>query len=416
MLKNLSVRLKIALIYVVIVIFTIPILIVSYLTMVNLNNTDIHAGDQIVSMFGIIYIVFVAVYVLAVLFLGRKLTGSIVFPLRNLQEIAKNIALGNVNTRPDYEARDEIGSLTEEFRLMIESINQQSEVLSILADGDYSVTIPIRSEQDIMNRAINQLINQNNGVLLEIRNAAMQVSSAATQIANASQSLAAGASEQASSIEQFSAAISEVKSQAEDNTRIASSTLENTKESGQLMTQSTEYMYQLTEAMQTISEKSKNIASVIKVIDDIAFQTNILALNAAVEAARAGQHGKGFAIVADEVRNLASKSAAAAKETAGLIEGSVNNVAQGRELTQKTNESLSETEKIAANNAENIRKLSDASNSQSISITEINQGIQQIATVVQVNSSLAEQSSAAAQELSAQSAALSQIVARFKLK
>jgi methyl-accepting chemotaxis protein len=415
MIKNLPVRLKLAILYVNMAIFTFPILIVSHRFMDKLNNMEAGTGDSIVSAFLYVYPLFIVVYFICTYTIGRKLTKAIAFPARDLAKAAQELARGNVDVTITIDSHDEIGKLAQEFHNMIETIRHQAEVLDIMAQGDYTVTIPIRSEHDRMNQSITHLLDSFNHMMQDIRTAATQVSNGATQIAGAAQTLATGSSEQAATVEEFSATIALVQNQAEENTRIASQTLEDTQKAGRLMETSVAFMEQMTQSMQTINESSRDISKVIKVIDDIAFQTNILALNAAVEAARAGVHGKGFAVVADEVRNLASKSADAAKETAALIESSEQNVNRGNDIVAKTGESLHEVARIAASTAEGMQTLSEASLRQSQSIAEINQSILQISSVVQANSATAEETAASSEEMSAQSTMLTGIVSRFRL-
>jgi methyl-accepting chemotaxis protein len=254
-----------------------------------------------------------------------------------------------------------------------------------------------------------------NSMFGEINIAASQVASGSSQIAQASTNLATGAGEQAATIQEFTATVSEVHRMAEDNTNMATDVLKDVRESGSLMNECTNEMDRMLRAMQLIDEKSQQISNVIKVIDDIAFQTNILALNAAVEAARAGQHGKGFAVVSDEVRNLASKSAGAAKETAELIESSLHSVAEGNTIVCKVNDSLQAVGSISDRNAESVEKLYNGSISQSSSMSEINTAILQLSSVVQANSATAQETAASSQEMSAQSAMLNDVVSRFKL-
>ena len=362
----------------------------------------------------IIAIVFSVVVAVVLTFI---ISTAIAKPARALAAAAKRISLGDINIQLEIENRnDEIGALTEAFHEMIKEFMGQAECLDAIANGDFTVTMTLASEEDVVGKAIVHILDNNNEIMKEVRVAADQVASGATQIAQASQTLATGSTEQAATIEEFTSSMSEIQSMAKENSQIATTTLEAVTESGRLMLTCTNEMNQMLSAMREIDDKSQSISKIIKVIDDIAFQTNILALNAAVEAARAGQHGKGFAVVADEVRNLASKSADAAKETTALIDSSSQSVSEGNSIVARVNESLRALSSISDKNVESIKKLYDASGQQSTSIAEIATAITQLSSVVQSNSATSEETAASAEQLSAQSSVLNEVVGHFKLR
>jgi methyl-accepting chemotaxis protein len=329
---------------------------------------------------------------------------------------AGDIAAADTSVDRTVRTKNEIALLKRAFADMADGVARQADILTLIASGDYSASIPIRSDADVMNKAVSDMLNKTNDMIFDIKQAASQVSIGSSQIAGGAQSLATGSTEQAASLQEFSATVSEIQAQSEGSAELAERVKGATSEAGRYMAESMRNMNELTEAMAAIDQSSQEIIKVIKTIDNIAFQTNILALNAAVEAARAGSAGKGFAVVADEVRNLASKSAEASGETAALIQNSVENVKRGSGITSVTAESLTSANKIVRENTEGLDTLSAMSRQTAMAIMEINTGIEQISGVVQTNSATAEESAAAAQEMSAQSNMLNAIVNRFKLR
>jgi methyl-accepting chemotaxis protein len=162
--------------------------------------------------------------------------------------------------------------------------------------------------------------------------------------------------------------------------------------------------------MEEISKASEETSKIIKTIDEIAFQTNLLALNAAVEAARAGEAGAGFAVVADEVRNLALRAAEAAKNTAGLIEGTVKKVKDGGDLVSKTNDAFTEVAKGATKVGELVGEIAAASNEQAQGIEEVNKAMVEMDKTVQQSAANAEESASASEEMSAQAEQMKGVV------
>ncbi|WP_312071590.1 methyl-accepting chemotaxis protein [Anaerotignum propionicum] len=345
-------------------------------------------------------------------------------PIQKVTSAAQQIAEGNFNVELSLHSKDEIGQLAKAFRLTIEQlenyqgyINEIAEALHKVSLGDLKVTLyrEYNGQFKKLKESMDILVDNLNGTLLQINQSADQVHSGAEQVANAAQALSQGATEQASSIQELSASITEVAAQIERNAANTTVAQEKAEFAGNEMTLSNGQMAQMTEAMNEISVMSMEISKIIKIIDDIAFQTNILALNAAVEAARAGAAGKGFAVVADEVRNLAGKSAEAAKNTTVLIEKTIHAVKNGAQITEKTANSLSASADVTNEAIVLIEQIAQASQEQAAAIAQINLGIEQISIVVQTNAATAEESAAASQELSGQSNILNDLISEFKL-
>jgi len=259
-------------------------------------------------------------------------------------------------------------------------------------------------------RSVNRSLSR---AVAELSQGATQVAGASSQISAASQSLAQGASEQAASVEETSASTEEINAMVRRNVEHSQAAASVVLESQRKFDVANQSLMGMNRTIGEIGASSKKISSIIKVIDEIAFQTNILALNAAVEAARAGDAGKGFGVVADEVRNLAQRCAQAARDTAGLIEESVARSADGegkvdqvtcaiRAITEETTRTKMLVDEIHAGSQEQMR-----------GIEQVAQAVRQIERVTQHAAASAEESAATAREMEAQSGVLLSVVTRL---
>ena len=344
------------------------------------------------------------------------LTRSIMNPLRQLTICAENMANGSKEFAFEYKINDELGKLCKAFHVLALSMKSQSDALAALSEGNYTITVPINSDQDIVNMAINTLSARSNKTLQEVRNASGQVSAGSQQIAQAAQELAAGATEQAATMQEFTNAMRKILTATEKSRIEAEISKKGVTESRLLMEAAMISMHDMLSAMSAIDTNAKNITNIIGVINNIASQTNLLALNASVEAARAGQHGKGFAVVADAVGDLAKRSLAAAKETAQLIGASSESVTQGSAIVSTVSETLQTISAYAMENERSIQRMTELFTKQVEAVTAADESISQFSIIVQANSASAEQTAASSEEMSAQASFLDDIVSRFSLR
>ncbi len=373
-------------------------------------------------------VVSLIVIAICIMVLAAYLKKTVSAPLAEITRVAGYLEQGHLGLSSGEEIRvgvrsnDEIGELGrifEETILRLRSyIGEIAGVLDSIAGGDLTNSAQQDYVGDFMSikESLDSIVARLNDTMYQIRNSAEQVASGSDQVSTSAQALAQGATEQASSVEELSATISDISENAQR-------TAQATREAGQFVEQagaqlgiSVEYVKNLNLAMERISSSSQEISKIIAAIENIAFQTNILALNAAVEAARAGSAGKGFAVVADEVRNLANKSDEAAKATKDLIESSIAAVSEGSDVVSKVTEALERTSESAGGVTAKMSIVVEEVESQTVSISQITEGIDQISGVVQNNSATSEQSAAASEELSSQASLLKGLVASFRLK
>lgn len=374
---------------------------------------------------GIIYTVTLMVLALAIAsYLAFRLGSRIGKPIAICAKRLVQLSEGDLTSPvPVIDSDDETGRLAEATQTIVSVISGIVKDLdwgvAQIAEGDFTVTSQAQELYvgDFSSIAVSlySLLDRLNATMWEIDQASKQVAAGSDQVAAGAQMLSQGATEQASTIEELAATLSEISQQVHLSTKYAQEGNEKANAMEQGMALSQEKMQNMVQAMSKISDHSNKIGKIIKIIEDIAFQTNILALNAAVEAARAGTAGKGFAVVADEVRNLASKLAEASNDTAALIEYSLVAINNGSQIALETAEVLNKAAGEANALRKDIGKIAEAANEQADAINQVTEGIDQISSVVQTNSATAEESAAASEELSSQAQMLQNMVEQFKL-
>lgn len=388
----------------------------------TMQETSVDKIQEVATYAQIVMLLLVIVFIVLSVVMVRRLIKTILSPLNQIETATRTLSQGDFSFEITYNKNNEFGQVCNSIRTSFSElrriISDISMGVSSLSDGDFSISpsMTFPGELREIEISMDKLIKKLNSAFGEIQSSADQINVGAEQVSSGSQALAQGATEQASSVEELSASLTEISNQVQMNAHNAKKANELATTSGEVALSTLSDMKEMLASMNEISISSDNISKVIKVIDDIAFQTNILALNAAVEAARAGSAGKGFAVVADEVRNLAAKSSEAAKETTALIETSISAVSHGEKIAQKASQSFEDLAVRVEEVVSTVNEISHASEEQANSLKQITYGVDQISAVVQTNSATSEESAAASEELSGQANMLKSLVLQFKLK
>ncbi|NLT12991.1 MAG: methyl-accepting chemotaxis protein [Clostridiales bacterium] len=393
----------------------------AYYMMSNLAKVYINsdAAAKVMLQGIVIFVSCLVILLIAVLFT----TSSIIKPVRKLITYSESLSSGNTDFKVDFTRRkDEIGQLSRSIREAQLSLKKVTLILDRASGDILKGNLSVRADASYYPGDFGRIMDNNNKVndticdiIRNIRDSATSVASAAQQISAGSQNLSQGSTEQAAAIQEISATVSEILHRTKISSDNAIATKELSEKVNSEARAGSEKMEQLISALEDINSASSHISNVIKVIEDIAFQTNILALNAAVEAARAGIHGKGFAVVAGEVKNLADKSAKAAKETGDLLSGSISKSKYGLKIGEDMEKTLGSIMDGILRSVDSIAEIAGDCLQQVDTIAQLNTGLSQVSQVVQSNTATAQEAAASSQEMSAQSTDMMAMVSHFAI-
>ncbi len=339
--------------------------------------------------------------------------------------------LGDLNLSADkdlegfYGREDEIGKIARTAHQVCgclrETIDDAGRVLGEIAQG--SLTVDVEKNEGlyigdfrVLWESLRSIHANLTRVIRDISQVAGQVDTSADQVSAGAQALSQGTAEQAASIDGLMGNVAAITSQIQTSNLRCSSASELVDKATGYAAEADAKMEQLMTATKNIDASSSRIVTIIKTIEDIAFQTNILALNASVEAARAGTAGKGFSVVAEEVRNLASKSTEAAQNTNSLVTRSIQDVKTGTDSTDLAVSAMQVIHSCVQSIKDLMDEIAAASVRQSEMISQVEDGIKEISQVVQANASSAEESAAVSKELSGQARTLNQLISRFRIR
>lgn len=356
--------------------------------------------------------------------LGIYISNSIRKPVKEIEDAAQQLANGQLDgVCVSYTSRDELGKMSDSIRNLISYqktiIEDISDILGDMSEGNFKVQSNVNEyymgHYDRILVSMWGLRDKLSDTLWRISQSARQVANGSEQVSSGAQILAIGAEEQADSIEKLAIAVNEISEQVRVTKENADKARNQTDRAGAQVSESNQQMQEMISAMNIISERSDEIYKIVKTIQDIAFETNLLALNASVEAARVGELGTGFAVIAREIRSLADKTAMASKNTTALIKESVAAVKNGEKVAHTAADSLLQVIECTKQVIFMVDRIASATENQHKSISNITAEVSQVSDVVQNNASISEELAAASEELSTQTQMLDHMIGQFQL-
>lgn len=405
----------------------------SLLIINNLTNTFIESMKERiykgVSIMGVIALSFDAICFIVLGIVIFTVIGNLNYikkelinPILIVEKQMDYIANGNLSAEFELEVNDsEIGLLAKSIHntkdILKSVIGEISSTLKEMATGRFDLTLHENyiGELSEIKQSFEEIFDELNDTFYQIQTAANHVNESSSQMAEAAQDLAEGTTNQASVVEEILASMNTIENTIEEDAKEAKKSADVIADIGNSLGKSYEMLIRLKNIIDEMNKSSEQIGGIINTINDIASETDLLALNAAIEAARAGEAGKSFAVVAEQVKNLANASSEAAQNTTVLIESSLQLIQEGTKMAEVTATDLNQ---VMSNTKESVNRMASIAESSEIKITqirEVTEGVNQIAVVVEMNSATAEETAASSQEQSSQAEILRNMIERFKI-
>lgn len=359
---------------------------------------------------------------LTALRIGKRVSFRISGPINAVAEYSEKLAAGIDNIvfedsmLKNSQNASEINSMIHHFQAMADGIKKNVDVIRKVAEGDLTAFVEIKSSDDSLGKNLYRLVQNNDFMLADVLRVADSVAENATYIAGASQALAQSCTEQADSVESLSATVTHANKLASDNATKAGEASCIIKEMKNEVMEGGSDMEALANSVTDIRESSMKVSSVMNAINDIAAQTNILSLNASIEAARAGDAGKGFTVVAEEVRQLAAKSAQAANESRKLIEDTIEKTREGTRISEQASATFNKIVETADRITEIVDHIDTASDEQQQCIEEVYKDIKKVTSIVVENAATSQETAASTQEMEAGAAKIHKVMQQYKLR